>query len=258
MNTPSIDQFAPDGQVALVTGAGRGIGEGIALALGAKGVRVGCFDLDERLAARTARLITDSGGSAIKLVGDVADGDAVGAAVAEIEDRLGPLDIGVNNAGIDNEARAEDMSAEQFRRLVDVNLTGVFICAQAEGRSMLARRKGVIVNIASMSGTIVNRGYDHVHYNSSKAAVAHLTKSLAVEWAARGVRVNAVSPGYVLTEMNAEPDVIPLHEAWISETPLARLAEVKDIVGPVLFLLSDAARYCAGTNLLVDGGFTCW
>jgi NAD(P)-dependent dehydrogenase (short-subunit alcohol dehydrogenase family) len=123
---------------------------------------------------------------------------------------------------------------------------------------MLARREGAIVNIASMSGTIVNRGILQAHYNSSKAAVMHLTKSLAMEWADRGVRVNSISPGYTLTPMNIRPEVAEQRKQFEADTPLGRMATVDELVGPAVFLLSRAASFCTGVDLIVDGGFVCW
>jgi NAD(P)-dependent dehydrogenase (short-subunit alcohol dehydrogenase family) len=142
--------------------------------------------------------------------------------------------------------------------MLDVNLTGVFLSCQAEGKVMLPRREGSIVNIASMSGTIVNRGILQVHYNSSKAAVVHLTKSLAMEWANRGVRVNSISPGYTLTPMNTRPEVANQRKQFEADTPLGRMATVDELVGPAVFLLSRAASFCTGVDLIVDGGFVCW
>ena len=123
---------------------------------------------------------------------------------------------------------------------------------------MLSHGRGAIVNIASMSGTIINRGLLQAHYNASKAAVAHLTKSLAMEWAGRGVRVNAISPGYTATPMNRRPEVAERVKQFEADTPLGRMATVDELVGPAVFLLSDAASFCTGVDLLVDGGFTCW
>jgi NAD(P)-dependent dehydrogenase (short-subunit alcohol dehydrogenase family) len=142
--------------------------------------------------------------------------------------------------------------------VIDINLTGVFLSCQAEGRVMLEHGRGAIVNIASMSGSIVNRGLLQAHYNASKAAVAHLTKSLAMEWADRGIRVNAISPGYTATPMNLRPEVAEQVTLFERDTPLGRMATVDELVGPAIFLLSDAATFCTGVDLLVDGGFTCW
>ncbi|RYZ13300.1 MAG: SDR family oxidoreductase, partial [Myxococcaceae bacterium] len=157
-----------------------------------------------------------------------------------------------------NAAPAETMSLAQWQQVVDIDYTGIFLSCQAQARVMLPRRQGAIVNIASMSGSIVNRGLPQAHYNSAKAGVIHLTKSLAMEWSDRGVRVNAVSPGYTATPMNSRPEVAEHVGRFETETPLGRMAEVSEIVGPTVFLLSQAASFCTGVDLLVDGGFTCW
>jgi len=150
------------------------------------------------------------------------------------------------------------MPFEQWKRTIDVNLTGVFLSCQAEGRAMLGRKRGAIVNIASMSGSIVNRGLTQAHYNASKAGVIHLSKSLAMEWVDRGVRVNVISPGYTLTAMNKRPEVAEQLKVFAAETPMARIATVEEMVGPAIFLLSPAASFMTGVDLLVDGGFECW
>jgi NAD(P)-dependent dehydrogenase (short-subunit alcohol dehydrogenase family) len=142
--------------------------------------------------------------------------------------------------------------------MIDVDLTGVFLSCQAEARVMLPRNHGAIINIASMSGVIVNRGLLQAHYNSAKAGVIHLTKSLAMEWAARGIRVNAISPGYTLTPMNLRPEVAEQLAGFAADTPVGRIATVEEMVGPAVFLVSEAAAFVTGANLLVDGGFTCW
>ena len=150
------------------------------------------------------------------------------------------------------------MPLEQFRNLYDVNVTGVFLSCQAEARHMLAAGTGSIVNISSMSATIANRGLLQAHYNSSKAAVIHMGRSLAWEWASRGVRVNTVSPGYTNTPMARRPEQIEKMAGYALDTPLGRNAEPEEIVGPVVFLLSDAASFVTGIDMLVDGGHTIW
>ena len=150
------------------------------------------------------------------------------------------------------------MPLAQWQRMLDVNLTGVFLACQAEASVMLPRRRGAIINVASMSGVIVNRGLTQAHYNASKAAVIHLTKSLAMEWSDRSVRVNALSPGYTLTPMNRRPEVAEQLKGFAADTPVGRIATVEEMVGPVIFLASQAAAFCTGLDLLVDGGFVCW
>jgi NAD(P)-dependent dehydrogenase (short-subunit alcohol dehydrogenase family) len=253
-----LPDFRLDQRVALVTGAASGIGRRIAIGLAEAGADVGCLDLaGPGLDAATAD-IERIGRRAVAVAADVTNAADLAAAVTRIESELGPLRFAVNSAGIANAAPAEEMSLEQWQRVIDINLTGVFLSCQAEARAMLAHERGSIVNIASMSGTIVNRGLLQAHYNSSKAAVAHLTKSLAMEWCRRGIRVNAISPGYTATPMNLRPEVAEQVQQFEADTPLGRMAGVDELVGPAVFLLSDAASFCTGVDLLVDGGFTCW
>jgi NAD(P)-dependent dehydrogenase (short-subunit alcohol dehydrogenase family) len=188
----------------------------------------------------------------------VTDLDQLRDAVDATEAAFGPLTLAVNSAGIASAAAAETMPLEQWQRMYDVNVTGIFLSCQAEAVAMLRHGRGSIVNISSMSGTIVNRGIPQVHYNSAKAAVSHLTRSLVVEWIDRGVRVNAVSPGYTATPMTTRPEMVHLVEQLSREIPMGRYADPVEIAGPVVFLLSAAASYCTGVDLLVDGGFCCW
>jgi NAD(P)-dependent dehydrogenase (short-subunit alcohol dehydrogenase family) len=250
--------FSLDGEVALVTGAGSGIGKAIAQAIAASGAAVGLVDLTEQSNEDTANAISHAGGHCISVAADVTHLAQLRAAVERTEAAFGPLSLAVNSAGIANAAPAETMSVEQWQRVYDVDVTGVFLSCQAEAEAMLRQGRGSIVNISSMSGTIANRGLQQVHYNSAKAAVSHLTRSLAVEWVHRGVRVNAVSPGYTATPMNTRPEMVDLVEKFSQEIPMGRYAEPEEIAGPVVFLLSPAASYCTGVDLLVDGGFSCW
>lgn len=254
-----MPMFRLKDEIAFVTGAGSGIGQGIAIGLAEAGADVALFDVpaSEGL-EETAAAVKEKGRRALIVTGDVVEGSAMTVAVEKTEQALGPLSLAVNCAGIANAAPAEDMSIEQWRRVMDVNLTGVFLSCQAEGRVMLARGKGAIVNVASMSGSIVNRGLTQVHYNASKAGVIHLSKSLAMEWVGRGVRVNAISPGYTLTAMNKRPEVAEQLKVFAAETPTGRIATAEEIVGPAIFLLSPAASFVTGVDLLVDGGFACW
>jgi len=250
--------FSLNGDVALVTGAASGIGRAIAQAIAASGAAVGLVDLTEQTSEETANEISGSGGRAVLIAADVTDLAQLRAAVERTEAAFGPLTLAVNSAGIANAAPAETMSLEQWQRVYDVDVTGVFLSCQAEGEAMLRNGRGSIVNISSMSGTIANRGLQQVHYNSAKAAVSHLTRSLAVEWVDRGVRVNSVSPGYTATPMNTRPEMVDLVAQFSKEIPMGRYAEPEEIAGPVVFLLSPAASYCTGVDLLVDGGFCCW
>lgn len=258
LNAPAL--FDLHGRVALVTGAGSGIGQRIAMGLAQCGADVALLDrrTDDGL-ARTFEVITAAGRNAIQISADVTSGDALAKAVQRTEVELGPLRLAVNAAGIANANPCEDMTEEQYQTLMDINMKGVWLSCQAEARAMLAHGQGgSIVNIASMSGVIVNRGLAQVHYNSSKAGVIHMSKSMAMEWVERGIRVNSISPGYTATPMNTRPEMIYQTKEFESQTPMRRMARVDEMVGPAIFLLSDAASYCTGVDLLVDGGFCCW
>jgi len=255
----TMQRFSLEGQSALVTGAGSGIGQGIAIGLAQAGADVACFDLPASAGLdETITQIERIGRRALRLTGDVTDANTLRAAMDRISTEFGALDVAVNCAGIAHATPAEDLPLAQWQRTIDVNLTGVFLSCQAEARIMLPQRRGAIVNIASMSGIIVNRGLTQAHYNASKAGVIHLTKSLAMEWSDRGIRVNSISPGYTLTPMNNRSEVAEQLKAFAADTPLGRIATVDDMVGPAIFLASGASAFCTGTDLVVDGGFICW
>ena len=255
MMSPS---FRLDEKTAFVTGAASGIGRAIALGIAAFGANVACFDRPGPGLEKVTEDVRSAGVQAIAVAGDVTDAHALADGIQRTQEELGPLALAVNSAGIANAAPAEDMSAEQWQRVIDVNVTGVFLSCQAEGRAMLSNGTGSIVNIASMSGTIVNRGLAQAHYNASKASVIHLSRSLAMEWSARGLRVNSISPGYTATPMNTRPEVAEQVRQFEADTPLGRMADPQEMVGPAVFLLSPASTFCTGIDLVVDGGFTCW
>jgi len=251
--------FSLEGETAFVTGAGSGIGQRIAIGLAEAGADVALFDLpDSPGIADTEKAIGALGRRSARHGGNVTDAAALETALANTERDLGPVGVAVNCAGIANATAAEEMPIAQWQRMIDINLTGVFLSCQAEARLMLPRGRGAIVNIASMSGSIVNRGLLQAHYNTSKAGVIHLTKSLAMEWVGRGVRVNAISPGYTLTPMNLRPEVADARKVFERDTPMGRMATVDEMVGPAVFLCSRASSFVAGVDLIVDGGFVCW
>lgn len=254
-----MDLFSLAGEIAFVTGAGSGIGQRIAIGLAEAGADVALFDLPESKGlADTAAAIGAQGRRSLVLHGTVTEADDLARAVAATEAELGALGCAVNCAGIANATAAEEMPLSQWQRMIDINLTGIFLSCQAQARVMLPRGRGAIVNIASMSGSIVNRGLLQAHYNTSKAGVVHLSKSLAMEWVGRGLRVNIISPGYTLTPMNLRPEVAEQRKIFEAETPMQRMATVDEMVGPTIFLLSRAASFVTGVDLLVDGGFECW
>ena len=191
---------------------------------------------------------------------DVTDSAGVNAAAERVMSARGRVDILVCNAGIArSETAAEDVADEHWLNVLDVNVNGLFWCCRAFGRHMLAAGRGSIVNIGSMSGFIVNKPQPQAYYNASKAAVHHLTKSLAAEWASRGVRVNAVAPTYINTPLTAFAKTnTAMYDTWIDSTPMARLGEPDEIASVVLFLASPAASLLTGSILLADGGYTCW
>jgi NAD(P)-dependent dehydrogenase (short-subunit alcohol dehydrogenase family) len=250
--------FRLDGRNALATGAASGIGRRIAVGLAEFGADICLVDRAGSDLDGGADDVDKTGRRVVTASADVTSSDELRAAVQRTETELGPLRLAVNSAGIADAATAEDMDLAQWQRMLDINLTGVFLSCQVEGRAMLKHGGGAIVNIASMSGSIVNRGLLQAHYNASKAAVIQLTKSLAMEWCRRGVRVNSISPGYTATPMNTRPEVAEQVKQFEADTPLGRMASVDEMVGPAVFLLSDAASFCTGVDLLVDGGFVCW
>jgi len=246
-------------RVAFVTGAGSGIGQVIAYGLASAGAKVVCFDLREDGGlSETVSNIKAMGTDAISFAGDVRNLDDLRAAVAETKARFGKLNIAVNAAGIANANPALEMEAEQWQRVIDINLTGVWNSCKAEAELMIESGGGSIINIASMSGVIVNRGLEQAHYNCSKAGVIHLSKSLAMEWVEKNIRVNSISPGYTATPMNTRPEMVHQTKAFEEQTPIQRMAKVEEMAGPAIFLASDAASFCTGVDLLVDGGFVCW
>jgi NAD(P)-dependent dehydrogenase (short-subunit alcohol dehydrogenase family) len=242
------------GKKALVTGASVGIGRGCAIALARAGADVAIVDLNEKAGSVTAREIRSMGREAAFVSCDVTRKDQVQAMVRRVAEHFGRLDIALNNAGIGILGADEELAQEAWDKVIAVNLTGVFLCAQAEAQQMIRQTPpgGKIINIASMSATIANC---NASYDGSKAGVVHLTRTLAAEWGRFNINVNCISPSYVLTPMHASTPTV-VRERIRELTPLGYVERPEDLHGAVIFLASAASNYVTGHDLMVDGGHT--
>ena len=260
--SPILERFRLNGRVALVTGSGQGIGRAFAHALGEAGAAVAVVDLVLERAEIVAHELTQKGIDAIALATDVTQEDQVQAMVDQVLAKWGKLTIGVNNAGAGLWQDAETMTLDQWNKMIALDLTAVWLCAKAEANVMLPAGYGKIISTASMSGSIVNTPQNQAAYNTAKAGVIHLTRSLGAEWAKRGVRVNCISPGYTRTALVDDllqtelgQQVMPI---WMGMTPMGRMAETTDLQGGVVYLAAEASDFMTGHDLVIDGGYAAW
>jgi len=251
-----LDLFDLHGKRALVTGASSGIGKRVAMAYAEAGAHVALTARNAEALQTVADEIAAAGGRAVSISCDVTQPEQVSRMLDEATAELGGIDIAVCNAGIITVTPMLDMSPEEFQSIQDTNVTGVFLTAQAAAKAMVGQgRGGVIINTASMSGHIINIPQQVGHYCASKAAVIHLTKAMAVELAPHKIRVNSVSPGYILTEL-VEP-YSEYHALWEPKIPLGRMGQPEELTGLYLYLASEAASYMTGSDIVIDGGYSC-
>src|SRR5689334_518719 len=252
-----MDLFGLRGKRALITGASSGIGRKVAQAYAQAGADVAVAARNvEALENVAAELAADGAGKVVPIRCDVTRPEQVNNMVDRVVAELGGIDIAVCNAGIITVVPMLEMSPEEFQRIQDTNVTGVFLTAQAAARAMVAQGQGgVIINTASMSGSIINVPQQVGHYCASKAAVIHMTKAMAVELAPHNIRVNSVSPGYILTEL-VEP-LTEYHRQWEPKIPLGRIGRPEELTGLYIYLASEASSYMTGSDVVIDGGYTC-
>jgi len=243
-----------DGRIAIVTGGARGIGFETVKALKENGSTVVIVDINQEAGTKAAEEL-----GVDFIPADLTDSDQVVRLASEVRSKHGSIDIAFNNAGIAVNVPSEECTDEDWHKVININLSAVFYCCREFGKIMLEQGKGSIINTASMSGIISNFPQPQAAYNVSKAGVIMLSKSLAGEWAKRGVRVNSISPGYIGTEMTKQGmSNADWHQEWLHFTPMGRVGQPPEVAAAVVFLASDASSYFTGSNLVVDGGYTCW
>ncbi|CAO3594316.1 unnamed protein product [Absidia cylindrospora] len=256
----SLKMFSLEGKKAIVTGGGRGLGLEMCKALAGAGADIAMMYVSSDKTHDTAAAVAKEFNVQCKAYkADMGNDEQVNSALDQIYKDFGKIDILVANAGIAIEGPAETFDMNDWKRIFDVNVHGVFSCVKSAGARMLEQGKGSIILISSMSGLIANRPQPHCGYNASKGAVTMMTKCLAQEWATRGVRVNSINPGYMMTEMlkdvaGANPALL---SKWEEYTPMGRLGNPDELNGAVVYLASDASSYMTGSQLYIDGGYTC-
>jgi NAD(P)-dependent dehydrogenase (short-subunit alcohol dehydrogenase family) len=252
----AVELFNLTGRKALVTGAGRGIGRVLAISLAQFGCDIAILEKNVKDACNVAEEIKKLGKKAVAIKVDVTKKADVEKAFTAAAKQLGRLDIVINNAGVCVHEAAEDTPEEHYDFVVDTDMKGVFLCCQAAAALMKPQKKGSIINIASMSGSIANYPQKQAHYNAAKAGVILLTKCLAVEWVDYGIRVNSISPGYTRTEMTVKLSAPEIIAQWESMIPMRRMADPQELAGAAIYLASDASSYTTGSDIVVDGGYT--
>ncbi|MDD3777653.1 MAG: SDR family oxidoreductase [Actinomycetota bacterium] len=249
-----LSDFKLDGEKAIVTGASRGLGREVALGLAEAGADVAVVDKLLEAGKETTEMVKKLGRKSITLQADVTNEEDVKKMVEDVMSEFGKIDILVNNAGIVLWKAAEEMTYDEWKSVIDVNLNGVYLCSKWVGKEMIKRKKGSIINVSSMSAIIVNQPQKQANYNASKAAVSQLTKCLAYEWAPYNVRVNAVLPGYIGTPLLVEADEYYLNE-WSNKAAQKRIPDPAELKGIFVFLASKAATYFCGSLIVADGGY---
>lgn len=255
-----LEKMRLDGKVSFVTGGARGIGKAIAQALAEAGSDLALIDIDIEETEKTAGEIgKETGKKVIAIQADVTKPEEVDGMMKKIMKEFGHLDAAFCNAGICMNIPAEEMTYEQWKKVIDINLTGVFLTSQAAAKVMLKQGKGSIINTASMSAHIVNVPQPQCSYNASKAGVIQLTKSMAVEFAKRGVRVNSISPGYMATELTLSSESLkPLIEKWNHMAPMGRMGKPEELQSIAVYLAGDTSSFTTGADFVIDGAFTCF
>jgi len=250
------EKFGLKDRVAIVTGGGGTLGSAMALGFAKAGANVVISDYNYEAAEKVAVYIKEnSGRETLAIQTDITDSKSVEQMVEKVLNHFNKGDILLNSAGISGHVPTEEMSDEEWKRVIAVNLDGTFYCCREVGREMIKKSKGSIINIASMSASIVNKGSNNVHYCSSKGGVVMLTRALAEQWAKYNIRVNAISPGYMRTPLSIKA-MEDLKEYLEIKTPLQRAGNPDELMGLAIFLASDASSYVTGANMLIDGGYT--
>ena len=250
-------QFRLDNKIAFITGAGDGLGRIAALALGEAGAHVCVSDINLEWAEKVAEEIMEAGGAADARKMDVANNPEIESGIAGIIGQHGRIDILVNNVGLAKRAPTETLSLEDWNEIVQVNQTQVFVCSREAGKHMLRAGEGSIINVSSIMGLVGGGFYPNLPYHATKGAVVNMTRALAAEWAGRGIRVNAIAPTFVKTNLTIPVRADPIATQWIiDKTPMGRFAEPEELAGAFLFLASPAASMVTGQTLAVDGGWT--